>query len=362
MSKVLLVSKLFPPSVGGVQSLMEGIVENSEHDIEVLTTTREENIEPGDYTTHRVDFEGFRGVFNVLKFLLRNSRDYDVIYFSRPTSTSKELVTKILGNKIISHVHGTEITEKYLRLSSDRKLHRSRSVWRKLMCPIGLRSTSKFIAVSEWTKNLLTENSVNEDDVKVIHPGINFDDFNPTEGRKEHRGEQLKILTVSRLHPVKNHKTVIDAVESMDDIEYTIIGDGQKKDELVNYVQNKGIEDKVEFRGEITENLPEHYKEHDVFIMPSKFEAFGIVFLEANSLSLPVIGSNAGGIPSAIKDGETGFVIEPQPRNIEKKLNELRDAEKRNEMAGNALKWAKDHDWSKIITKIDREIEKTAQK
>lgn len=362
MAKALLISKLFPPSVGGVQSLMEGVVENSEHDMEVLTTTREKSAGSKEYKVHRVNFEGFQGAFNVLKFLMQNSRDYDVIYFSRPTSTSKELVTRLLGNKIISHVHGTEITDKYLSLSSDRKLHRSRTLWRKLMFPLGLRSTSKFIAVSDWTKNLLTKNSVKEDDVKVVHPGINFDAFNPSEDRKEHQEEHLKILTVSRLHPVKNHKAVIDSIERMEDVEYTIIGDGQQKEELVNYTEELGIEDKVDFRGEITDNLLDHYKEHDVFVMPSKFEAFGIVFLEANSLGLPVIGSNAGGIPSAIKDGETGFIVEPQPKNIEKKLKELRDSEKRNEMGENGLKWAKEHDWKKIITKIDREIEKLAKK
>jgi phosphatidylinositol alpha-1,6-mannosyltransferase len=361
MAKILLFSPLFPPSVGGVQSLMEGIAENSNHDIEVLTKQRpEENDERYNFKVHRIDFGGYTGPFKVLKFLLKNARRYDLIYFSRPSSSSKELICRILGKDVISHAHGTELTENHLKLSSNRKFHRTRTIWQKLMFKISTKFVSKFIAVSDWTKDLLLNSGVKDEKIEVIHSAIDFQKYHNPNAKENRKKDSLNIVTVSRLHPVKNHKLVIEALEFTEDVDYTIIGNGPSMWKLKKKVDRKGLQDRVKFKGEITSNLEEHYHKQDVFVMPSEYEAFPVSFLEANAAGLPCISSKAGGIPSAIKEKKTGFMVDPEPKKIAEKINELKSPELRKRMSDEAIKWAKKHDWSIIVPKIDREISEIA--
>jgi len=72
-----------------------------------------------------------------------------------------------------------------------------------------------------------------------------------------------------------------------------------------------GIQDVVRFRGALADaELKEVYDDSHVFVMPSKKEGFGIVYIEAMAAGLPCIGANHGGVPEVIEHGETGFLVE----------------------------------------------------
>jgi glycosyltransferase involved in cell wall biosynthesis len=85
-------------------------------------------------------------------------------------------------------------------------------------------------------------------------------------------------------------------------------------------------------------------------VMPSRDEAFGIVFLEAMALGKPTIASNAGGIPEVVKDGRNGILVKPQPDQIAGAIVRLyRDEGLRTEMSHNNLQDVTKYDWSRIV-------------
>lgn len=125
------------------------------------------------------------------------------------------------------------------------------------------------------------------------------------------------ILTVAVLSPIKNIETLIDAFgriqKEFPDFKLVIAGDGVSRKDLQLKAYSLGLNDSVIFTGKLSpERVREVMKDCYVFVLPSLSEGFGRVFIEAMALGKSVIGSNAGGIPEIIKDGENGFLIEPK--------------------------------------------------
>jgi len=147
--------------------------------------------------------------------------------------------------------------------------------------------------------------------------------------------EERIITHISNLRPVKRVKDVIkvfDLVQKKIPAKLIIVGDGPEKDACERLCEKRGIQDKVIFLG----NSHEIHKIlcfTDLFLLPSEKESFGLAALEAMANGVPVISTNAGGLPEVNIQGESGFLSDVG--NIE-------------EMAENAL----------IILKDDASLEK----
>ncbi len=129
----------------------------------------------------------------------------------------------------------------------------------------------------------------------------------------------LSMLTVARLEPseqYKGHDYVIQAMpqllERFPDLVYTIIGDGPLRPALEQFAARQGVVNAVRFLGFVSEQeLQQQYARADLFIMPSRGEGFGFVFLEAMAYGVPAIGGNMDATPEVIVDGETGYLVNP---------------------------------------------------
>ena len=97
---------------------------------------------------------------------------------------------------------------------------------------------------------------------------------------------------------------------------YVIVGDGDERSSLEQLASDLGVHRQVVFGGEVSDReLPSYYGAADLFVHPNRddrgdIEGFGIVFLEAAAAGLPVIGGNSGGVPEALEDGVTGFLVD----------------------------------------------------
>ena len=92
-----------------------------------------------------------------------------------------------------------------------------------------------------------------------------------------------------------------------------IIGDGPDKDMLESLTHQLQMGNYVTFKGQIqNEQIPDYLAASDVFVLPSLSEGFPNVLLEAMASGLPIVATNVGGIPEFVKDGENGFITEPQ--------------------------------------------------
>jgi phosphatidylinositol alpha-1,6-mannosyltransferase len=364
MSNILLIAENFSPRVGGIPTLMENIASYSSHDFTVLTCEHDEADDSQfDFDVIRGDYTGYSGDLRLLIDIVRLGSDFDLLYFAKPLSSFPSLAPLLVGDNTVSHVHGRET---YIFIE------RLRSYARKFFFDVGLIAIDDFIAVSEFTKERLESLGISEQNINVVHNGVEFDRFNKASSMdREEIGvpkDDFLITTVARLDPKKGQDIVMDAISGLEGIHYLIIGTGPEKEKLEKKMHDLGIEDKVTFSGYVAgDQLPKYYKASDLYIMPSKLiektgniEVWGISFLEANAAEKAVIGADNGGMPESIKNGETGLLADNDPEDVREKILKLKEDDKfRSEMERNAVEWAKEHDWPKVIDQIDEIIEKS---
>ncbi len=128
---------------------------------------------------------------------------------------------------------------------------------------------------------------------------------------------EFPLLMVARLNASEKYKgmeMVIDAVAKLSSIgfslHFNLVGDGDDRSRLEKYAIEKGCSRHITFWGRLDEaDLQAAYKTAAIFVMPSKNEGFGIVFLEAMRNGVPCVGGNHGGVPEVISNGETGFLV-----------------------------------------------------
>ena len=162
------------------------------------------------------------------------------------------------------------------------------------------------------------------------------------------------VLFVGRLAEKKGVTYLINAMKNIDAL-LIIVGDGPLKQQLEE--QASQMKNKIKFLGAKThEELKTIYASSDIFVAPSitakdgDKEGFGLVFLEAMASGLPVIGSNSGGIPSIVKDGENGFLVEEKDvKDLQEKIEILiRNPDLYDRFSHNAIVTAKGYDYEII--------------
>lgn len=140
------------------------------------------------------------------------------------------------------------------------------------------------------------------------------------------------LLTVARLltsEPGKGVDTVIRALPgllaSFPNLYYVVAGDGDARPSLEKLADECGVAQRVIFTGTSARgSLRGYYEAADVFVMPSRQEGFGIVYLEAMAAGKPVVGGACGGVPEVVSDGETGFLVKyGDVRELEMRLASL---------------------------------------
>ncbi len=164
--------------------------------------------------------------------------------------------------------------------------------------------------------------------IVIIPNGVDLDRF---KYKTKNAGRNLKIITVSRLVPKNGIEDLIQAFYilktkyNMQNIELAIIGSGSLKENLKLKVNGLKLEKEVKFLGTIqNEELPGYLHGADVFVRPSLSEGLGTAFLEAMAAGVPIIGTEIGGIPDFLINGETGLYCKANdPADLAEKINSI---------------------------------------
>ena len=180
------------------------------------------------------------------------------------------------------------------------------------------------------------------------------------------------LLTVARLDFHKGIDTVIRALPAIraafPAVRYAVAGIGNRRGALEGLVSEMGLGDAVRLLGFVPDDdLPALYNAADVFVLVSRrydllVEGFGISIVEASASGLPVIGSRSGGIPEAIREGETGFLVEPEdPASVAAAAIRLLGDEALRRRMGAAGRAAVEthYNWDRVaadLIRIDREF------
>jgi glycosyltransferase involved in cell wall biosynthesis len=189
---------------------------------------------------------------------------------------------------------------------------------------------------------------INHSRFQIIPHGVNLPVATPV---KTVKVGPVQVLFVGRLEYRKGIDVLLAAIPLVlkinPDVQFNIIGA-----DTGNGYQNRFIADtdpailqKVTFSGKVdNEQLQQVYRDCDIFVAPSRYESFGLIFIEAMSYGKPVIGCDAGGMPEIITDNYNGlFALTGDAQSLADKLTQLiGNNNLRNELGSNALKTVQD--------------------
>ena len=157
---------------------------------------------------------------------------------------------------------------------------------------------------------------------KVIPNGV---DIQELEKARVLEGFEGKIITcVARLEAQKNYETLIKAMNHLKGCTLLIVGEGSKRKELENLVEEEGLTEKVKFLGNRSD-VPSILKRTDVFVLPSKTEGMSNALLEAMALAKPCVVSNIPQNTALIKNDENGLTFKTTDyKDLAKKISQAK--------------------------------------
>ena len=314
----VIITRNFPPDIGGIQSLMEGLSKGlTNHGPVKVFADFFPKCNDYDQTSNleiqRIEgfkiFRKFRKAYVVNEYLKTNK--VKAIFFDHWKSLER-------------------INNEYLDKSSNFCLIHAKEINHTIGSLLNIRMNKAFkktkfiIANSKYTEELGISMGLEEEKIHIIHPGTNY----PV---RIHKEDELKaknifgstfpkIITVARLDRRKSHQNILMTIKNLiptyPNIKYVCIGDGDERSNLESLRKQLNIEKQVTFLPRTAENLKVALiNDSDLFLMPSviyrkSVEGFGISFIEAGSYGKASIGGKDGGQADAIEEGKTGYLCD----------------------------------------------------
>jgi glycosyltransferase involved in cell wall biosynthesis len=274
-----------------------------------------------------------------------------------PASTIAITPFNDIGCPVVVTSHGTSIGEAKavaLETPADYLLKFFFHPLNVVMDWVAGRDADKVIAISEHAENQLVHRyGFSQNEVDLITHGVDIERFYPREGTHEAVDpEQTTVLYVGRLGARKGLDLAIRALAELEspDVGFLIAGTGRHESSLRELSQRSGVADLIQFLGHIPdEDLPLLYSSADIFLLPSRYEGLGLVSLEAMACRTPVLGADAGGIPTAIDHGDTGLVFSRNRVDLTDALHKIiADDKLRSEMEKATAKKAESMSWQSV--------------
>ena len=194
----------------------------------------------------------------------------------------------------------------------------------RLMAALRYRPFRKIIAISEAIAAVLRDHDVDPDRIEVIRSAVDTARFGKPVDRDAFRKEfglpkdATIIGAAGQLIPRKGHRYLLQAIADLrhkhPEIRLIIFGEGHLNNQLRAQAASLGLDEVVQFAG-FREDLDDFMGAFDIFVHPALAEGLGVATLKAAAAGVPVIGFNAGGLPEAVVDGETGILVSPE--NVE---------------------------------------------
>ena len=354
----LVSTRNFPPELGGMQNLMEGLSNAllNHGPVKVFAETQDgdKNYDQNSkLNIQRVSglkiFRKYRKANLVKEFLISNEvRASFFDHWKSIENIEKNLLNRtksfcLIHSKEINHPVGSSLNKRVLT---------------------ALAKADHVIANSKFTKEFAVKLGIKN--VTVINPGCNYpipiNEEAKEYAKKIYGNASPKLITISRLDGRKSHQNVMMTVKNLlpkyPSLKYVSIGEGDEGNNLLRLRKTLGLEKSIEFIFNSTEQEKVALLEQsDIFIMPSviykkSVEGFGISYIEAASYGKPSIGGIYGGEGDAIKSGQTGYLCNGNDLNaIYDTLLKILTNDHYLELGINALEFSREFSWEKIIKK-----------
>ena len=356
----LIITRNFPPEVGGMQNLMWGLTNSLSklNMVKVFADYHENHIEfdkKVSFSIERVKgpkiLRKYRKSFLINDFIKQNTKINCLI-----ADHWKSLENINTNKKKICLIHSKEINHK-------------KGSWLNKRVLNVLNNIEYVVANSNFTKNLAIDLGVLSEKIVVINPGIDPVYKVPQDLMKKAEdifgAKKNRLITVSRFDKRKNHEKVIMALRNLKeiypDIIYLCIGYGDEEENIKKLVEQLNLGNQVIFLKNISNDLKNALvASSNIFIMPSiidkkSIEGFGIAFVEAAQFGVPSIGGKDGGASDAIIHEKTGLICDGNSlEDISASVDTLLKDRKYKEYGKLAKENSKNFYWDKIIENYKR--------
>ena len=358
----LVVTKTFPPEIGGMQNLMWGLTNQlAKHymvkvfaDYVVNHKVFDEQV---SFSIERVGgiklFRKFRKAQLISEFIKENKVKGIIADHWKSLEhikTNKKKICLIHG-KEINHEKGTSLNKRMLHV---------------------LNSAQTIVSNSQSTKNLAIQLGVKENKIIVINPGVNLAEeldqktLDKVENLLKHKSPRL--ITVSRFDKRKNHEKVIMALRNLKQIHpniiYICVGSGDEMENIKKLVAELGLQPQVMFFTNISDELKNALiAKSNIFVMPSiiykkSIEGFGIAYIEAAQYGLPSLGGKDGGASDAIDHEKTGLICDGNELDeVYSSINSMLENNKYLEYGKTAKENSFNFSWNVIINEYIKILE-----
>jgi phosphatidylinositol alpha-1,6-mannosyltransferase len=350
----LIVTRSFPPELGGMQNLMWGLTnELSKHYMLKVFADYFDNHKDFDekvsFSIERVGgiklFRKYRKAHLINEFIKENKVEYIIGDHWKSLELIKSNKKKIclIHSKEINHNKDTNLNKRVLNV---------------------LNNVETVVANSKFTKDLAISFGVQEDKIIVINPGVDpiqkldKETIDKVENLLKHKTPRL--ITVSRFDKRKNHEKVIMSLRNLKqtypDIIYICVGYGDEEVNIKKLVEELDLKEQVIFFKGISNNLKNSLiAKSNVFVMPSiiykkSVEGFGIAYVEAAQYGIPSIGGKDGGASDAINHEKTGLICDGNNLDeVYSTINSMLENKKYLEYGKAAKENSVKFKWDKII-------------
>ena len=350
----LIVTKTFPPEIGGMQNLMWGLANELSKNFMIKV-----------FADHYKDHKTFdeQVSFSIervggIKFLRKYRKAQLISEFIKGNKIKgiiadhwKSLELLKTNKKRICLIHGKEIN------------HEKGTSLNKRVLEV-LNNVETVVANSHSTKALAIKLGVQQDKIIVINPGV--DKIKGLDKKTLDKVDNLlkykspKLITVSRFDKRKNHEKVILALRNLKQIYpniiYICIGSGAEEKNIKKLVQELDLESQVMFFKDISDELKNSLlAKSNIFVMPSiiykkSVEGFGIAYIEAAHYGVPSLGGKDGGASDAIDHLKTGLICDGNELDeIYSSINSMLENNKYLEYGKAAKESSLKFQWEKII-------------
>jgi len=355
----LIVTRNFPPEVGGIQMLMGGLSENLlNHGPVKVFAYEHPNSENYDKKT-TLSIERIKGIKLFRKYRKANL----VNEFIKENSNIRAIIADHWKSLELLKIEYLKKTKTFCLLHSKEINHPIGSSLNKRI----VKSTSKadfIIANSNFTKELANKIGIDGSKLHIIFPGIeepsSISDNHKLEAKKIFGDSFPKIITVARLDKRKGHDKILMLIKNLKKkfpkIKYLSIGFGEEENNLLKLSEELSITKDIIFLKNINDNLKRALiSNSDLFLMPSRIEkssveGFGISFMEAASYGVASIGGKDGGASDAISHNKTGLICDGNNLNsIYESVINFFENDKFKKFGLEAKKFSENFHWNRVV-------------
>ncbi|HEU4913848.1 MAG TPA: glycosyltransferase family 4 protein [Candidatus Saccharimonadales bacterium] len=319
---IIQITGYYPPSVGGVElrvkKLSRLLVDNG-WDVSVMTSQnglKPQTQRDGDITVRYLRSFIFAST-PILPGLLRSlfsMRKHALMHVHVYHGFTPEVVclaSKLFKIPYIAHVR--------VEMAAEGRFGFLLPLYKRTLLRYSLRNASRVICLTDDYATMVRQKyGVDPAKIKVIPNATDFSLGDPK--RIASKTQMLRIVCVGRLSKQKNISLLVDALKLYksrfgNGFHLDIVGDGPLKQELIEQVRQADLVNQVTFHGFLHgDALEKIYADSDLFVLPTLYESFGSVYLEAMAKGLPIITSNIDAVRNVVINDRNGMLCAIEPK------------------------------------------------